>query len=116
MNIEHLQKLARSHYAQIYYNRAKEIGTLHLFENDKDLSKIQIMYLYYLEIYGVLFNDLNLQEKYISEAVIEDDIRTEAYLLYRKEKRLKKSEDETQKHIDSNYGEGSIVFRRKSGK
>jgi hypothetical protein len=113
MNIDILKKLCRSNYWQIYYNRAKEIGTIQLFDNNKELSKIQIMFLYFLEMYGILYQDLNAKEKYINEEVIEDDLRCEAYLLYRREKRNKPEEDVTKKHIDSNFGEGSIIFKRK---
>ena len=114
MIFDTLQNLCKSNEHQIIYHRIKEIGSLCLFENNRDLSKLQIMYLYYLELFAVLFQDLNMQEKYISEEVINDPIRREAYLLYRKEKRLNKTlDDDKDKHIDSNNGDGSVIFRKK---
>jgi hypothetical protein len=113
MIFDTLQNLCKSNEHQIYYHRVKEIGSLRLFNNDRDLSKLQIMYLYYLELFSVLFQDLGMNEKYISEEVINDPIRREAYLLYRKEKRNQKTDTDTGKHIDSNHGDGSVIFRKK---
>lgn len=89
MNFKLLKKLARSNRWQILYNRAKELGSLRLFKNDMDLTNIQIWMLYFLEMFSSLYTDLAMNEKYISESVIEDDLRCEAYLLYRKEKSKK---------------------------
>ena len=89
MNYKLLKKLARSNKWQILYSRAKELGTLRLFKNDIDLTKIQIWMLYFLEMYSSLYTDLAMDEEYINEEVIEDDLRCEAYLLYRKEKSKK---------------------------
>ena len=91
MNFKLLQKLSRSNKWQILYNRAKELGTLRLFKNDIDLTKIQIWMLYFLEMYSSLYTDLAMNEDFISEEVIEDDLRCEAYLLYRKEKNKKEN-------------------------
>ena len=117
MNLEILKKIARSNEYQLLYNRAKEIGTLRLFKNDSDLSRIQILYLYFLEMYSILYQDLNAQVEFLDETVIEDDLRCEAYLLYRKTKRNEKSDKDSDRHIDSSGGLGSVVFKRgKTGK
>jgi len=97
MNYKLLKKLTRSNRWQILYNRAKELGTLRLFKNDIDLTKIQIWTLYFLEMYASLYTDLAMNEDFINEDVIEDDLRTEAYLLYRKEKSKK---DKNKKYTD----------------
>jgi len=91
MNYRLLKKLARSNKWQVLYNRAKELGTLRLFKNDMDLTKIQIWILYFLEMYSSLYTDLAMNEDFIDEDVIEDDLRCEAYLLYRKEKSKKEN-------------------------
>ena len=97
MNFKILKKVTRSNKWQLLYNRAKELGTLRLFKNDIDLTKIQIWFLYFLEMYSSLYTDLAMDEDYISEDVIEDPIRTEAYLLYRKDKNKK---DNSKKFTD----------------
>lgn len=91
MNHKLLKKLARSNKWQILYNRAKELGTLRLFKNDIDLAKDQIWMLYYLEMYSSLYTDLAMNEDFLNEDVINDDLRCEAYLLYRKEKSKKQN-------------------------
>ena len=84
-----LRKLARTPRWQIVYNRGKEIN-LNLFENTSDFSQIQIMFLNYLEHISSLYLDLAMGEELLSEEVINDWIRADAYLLY---KRNKKSEE-----------------------
>jgi len=81
-----LRKLARSTYWQTLYSRAKDIGSLKLFENDTDLTQIQIAFLRWLEVYNGLMMDLCLGEEYMSQKVLECDILTDAYLLMKSKK------------------------------
>ena len=114
MNFTVLKKLAKSDKYQILYNRAKEIGTLKLFSNDYDLSGVQINFLYLLQMYNVLYQDLAEDRDYISEEVIEDDIRTEAYLLLRKELTKKKdNKNYSKKEVNTSGEIPGIIFRRK---
>lgn len=71
------------------YCRAKELGHLKLFENDIDISRVQLSFLQWLEIYNSLEIDLALGEKNINREIIEDDIRTDAYLLWKSRERKK---------------------------
>ena len=112
MNITALKKIAKSDQWQILYNRAKEIGTLKLFDNDSDLSGIQINFLYLLQMYNVLYQDLAEDRDYISQEVIEDDIRTEAYLLLRQELRKKKdNKNYSKKEVSTSKDTPSVIFR-----
>lgn len=112
---ENIRKLARSYEHQLLYNRAKEIGTIRLFDNTFDFSFIQLKYLQWLEVYNSLFADLYMEEDYISEEIIRDDIRTEAYLLYKSKKKKKKESDkQNKKEIDTTGNIPSIIFKRKS--
>lgn len=99
MNFKIIRKITRSSEWQLLYNRAKELGTLRLFKNDIDLTKVQLWFLHFLEVYSSLYMDLAMKEKYISEDVIQDDLRTEAYLLYKKEK---KPEEEKNRYTGKN--------------
>ena len=38
------------------------------------------------QLYNVLYNDLDLNKKYINKEVIEDSLRTEAYVLWKNQK------------------------------
>jgi len=109
-----LQTLARSNTAQTIYRHTKEIGSLRLFNNDTDLSHLQILYLYYLSLYESLYTDLSMGEEFISEQVIEDDLRVEAYLLYKRVNRKNKNKPNNKKSVIDNAGSGSLIFRRKS--
>lgn len=86
-----LRELARDEYWQTLYSRAKELN-LKLFNNDSDLSKLQIVFLQFLELYSSLYTDLAMKESLISEEIIADDIRCDAYLTY---KRKHRNEDKT---------------------
>ncbi len=107
-----LRKIARSHQWQSLYVRCKDMGSLKLFGNDSDLSEIQRHFLMWLEIYNSLYMDLRMEEDYISEDVIEDDIRCEAYLLYKsKKKGMKKDEKKSNRRIDNTHGIPSVIFK-----
>jgi len=114
MNIKALKNLVKTTHAQILYHRAKELN-IRLFDNDSDLSNVQIFYLYFLELYSMLYSDLQMQEEYLSEEVIDDELRCEAYLLYKKINRKQKKQN-TQHLPTPTGGADSLIFRRKTGK
>jgi hypothetical protein len=111
-----LQTLARSNTAQTVYRHTKEIGSLRLFNNDTDLSHLQILYLYYLSLYESLYTDLQMGEEFISEDVIKDDVRVDAYLLYKRVNRKNKKQNANTKSVVDNAGSGSLIFRRGKSK
>lgn len=108
-----LRRLARSRRWQTLYTQAKEIGGIRLFENTTNFTPIQVLFLELLQIYHVLYTDLALKEEFISEEVIKDWIRADAYLYYRKQK--KKKDDKSKSHnpiVDHQSSVPRIVFRR----
>lgn len=111
MNLKAIKKLAKSNKYQILYSRLKEIGSLKLFKNDYDLSKVQDWFLYFLEMYHILYTDLQSNKDYISQAVIDDDMRTEAYLLLRRTENTK-NKPKRNKEIDVSNPVPSVVFKR----
>ncbi len=83
-----IRTLAKSYYWQSIFARSKEIpGSVRLFENKSDFTKLQLLFLQQLEIVSGLYQDLAMGEDLISEEVVNDELRSEAYLLYRKNKR-----------------------------
>lgn len=108
-----VRKIAKSYKYQLLYDKSKEMSSIRLFRNDIDFTGIQLMFLRWLEIYHSLYEDLALKKEYISQEVIDDNIRAEAYLLYRDKNRGKKEEkkDELQK-IQSNTIP-SVIFRKR---
>ena len=115
---QEIRNLAKSFYWQTLYNSAKEIGSIKLFKNDGDYTGLQIMFLHWLRLYNTLYTDLANKEDFIHEDVINDMLRTDAYLLYRR----KKQERQLQKYREikeMNYTKNNkdteqheIIFRR----
>jgi len=89
MDIEQqIRQLARSPYWLNLYKSSKEIGTIQLFENISNYSGLQNLFLFWLSVYESLYQDLAQQEwKYLDEKVIENDIRTDAFLYWRSKMR-----------------------------
>jgi hypothetical protein len=85
MSIEkEIRKLARSTYYQNLYKAAKEIGSIQIFENKTNFSGLQSIFLFWLNVYESLYQDLNQKEwKYLDEKVIDSDIRCDAFLYWR---------------------------------
>ena len=113
-----LQKLARSNTAQTIYRNAKELSGIRLFNNDTELSHIQVLYLYYLSLYESLYSDLSMGEDFISEEIIKDDIRVEAYLLFKRVNRKNKklNNNNNKKPIRNTAGADSLIFKRGKSK
>jgi len=109
-----LRKLARSIYWQNYYVQAKELGSLELFINKYPLSKIQMTFLHWLSVYNSLYMDLATNEDYVSEEVIEDDIRADAYLFWRRTVKDKKRNKYEEKDVSNKLGIPKLVFKEKS--
>jgi len=103
-----LRTLARSTEYQTLYSRAKDLG-LELFDNKKNLSKIQITFLNLLETYSSLYQDIAMGEKYINEEVVEDDTRCDAYLVY---KRKTRKDKKLSNKKENNTGIPGIVFTK----
>lgn len=81
--IEVIRKLARSQFYQNLYSASKEIN-IKIFDNDTNYSGLQSIFLYWLRVYDLLYSEMAQKEwKYLDEKVIEDDVRTDAFLHWR---------------------------------
>lgn len=110
-----IRKLASSNYWQTLYTRCKEIGSLQLFNNSKNLANFQIIFLQWLQIYNVLYDELANGAEFLNENIIKDEIRTDAYLYYRKKRRENKMYNEQEKKKkkgDNDTGIPSITFNK----
>lgn len=88
MNIDaQLRKLAKTSYWQNIYKTSKECSGIKLFFNDSNFSGLQSRLLYWLSTYDSLFTDLATHEDdLLTNDVLEDDDRTDAYLTHRSKK------------------------------
>jgi hypothetical protein len=110
MNIEsQIRKFARSVYWQNIYRSAKEIGSIQLFENQNNFSGLQSLFLFWLSVYETLYSELGQKEwKYLDEQVIENDIRCDAFLYWRRQ--TKEAEFDKSKREQK---ESKLKFREK---
>ena len=103
-----IRKLVRSDRYQLLYAKAKDLNGIKLFKNEMNFSWVQILFLMWLEIYHSLYQDLATGEDYLSKEVIFDDMRCDAFLLYRRKTRHLKDK----KKIDtSGKSNDSVVFK-----
>ena len=103
MNItEYIRKMARSAYWQNIYRTAKECSTISLFNNGCEYSALQSQFLYWLKMYDMLYSELSQNDWiYLSESVIDNDYRCDAFLYYRKrqiEEKMQKDKLEASKN------------------
>lgn len=85
-----LRDIARSQYWLQMYRTSKELNGISIFDNSRELSRLQIIFLSFLNLYDSLYQDLAMEEDLISEEIIADDIRCDAYLVYKRKNRNKK--------------------------
>jgi len=82
-----LRKLAKSNYYQNLYSSSKNCYGISLFMNNNNFTGMQVRFLYWLSVYDMLFEELTKHEdSRLTEAVIKDNDRTDAYLVYRNKK------------------------------
>ncbi len=82
-----IRKLARSNYYQNLYNSSKECYGICIFDNSSNFSGLQLLFLYWLSTYAMLYQELATHEdELLTENVINSDLRCDAYLLHRKNK------------------------------
>lgn len=88
VNLEtQIRKISKSSKWQSLYRASKDCGSISLFQNKGDYSGLQIRLLYWLSVYDMLYSELARHEdRWLTEAVIVDDGRTDAYLVYRNKK------------------------------
>jgi len=77
----YLRKLAKRTETLNLFQAAKDMNCFELFENKKDLSKLQDSFLSYLYFYSSLNNDISARR--VSEKVLLDEIFENAYAYYR---------------------------------
>lgn len=108
-----LRKLASSDYWITLYTSCKEMGSLQLFDNKKDLSKFQLIFLQWIRLYSSLYEELANGVNFLNEDIIKDDIRTDAYLYYKRKRReneMYNKQEQNKKKRDNNTGLPSITF------
>lgn len=112
MNIdEELRKLAQTSYWQNLYRASLTCSNISLFENSHNYSGIQVRFLYWLSVYYKLYEESStFEDESLTEEVIRDIDRCDAYLIYRN----KKYSYRWKQHRQSEK-EAELKSRRKKG-
>lgn len=109
-----LRVLASSFYWQRLYMSSKEMSGIHLFENTMNFTGFQVMFLYWLEIYSMLYREFAMKEWInLDEEVIKDFTRCNAFLYWRQREQEKKLNETNQELKHPTSGTKSL---KSSGK
>lgn len=82
-----IRQLARSSYWQEIYHASKNCSGVYLFENQNNFSGIQYLFLYWLRVYAMLYEELaQLEWENLDLKVIQDNDRCDAFLYWRGKK------------------------------
>lgn len=115
MNIDSkLRGLAQSTYWQNIFSASKDANGIHLFDNVTNFSGLQARFLYWLTIYAGLYKQLDtFESNYLTEDVLKDEDRTDAYLLYTKKKNeyewKKYRQEERKQNRSSKRSKGNAI-------
>ena len=99
---DNIRKLAQSSYWQEIYQSSQKCNGIYLFENTRNFSGLQTLFLYWLRVYEMLYDELySLEWENLDEYVIQDNDRCDAFLYWRRkqqEKKLRKMKKEERKN------------------
>jgi len=109
-----LRTLARTNEMQTLYARAKDMG-LRFFNNDGDHSRVQVIFLSYLELYFSLYKEIASSAECISLNTLKDDMDVDAYLVWRRytQNKKEKSGSPNKKSKSNNSGIPTVRFKKK---
>jgi len=104
-----LEKLARSYEIRTLYN-----NKLPLFNNNKNFSYIQLVFLNMVERYNQLITDIAMGEENTEEGMEEDPLRVEAYFLWKSKKFKDMVRPEIENNnIDNNVKNDDVLYKIK---
>jgi hypothetical protein len=101
-----VRALARSWRYQTLFSSGNKINAT-LFINNGNYTKLQIAFLQWLGIYENLYEELSspTNDGHLTEHVIKDEYRTDAYLVWRKKEneRRAKEQEFKKKYVHSSH-------------
>lgn len=116
----HIRYLARNSYWQEIYHASKNCSGIHLFNNQTNFSGLQSLFLYWIRVYAMLYQELiQLDWDNLDEQVIKDNDRCDAFLYWRSkqiEKDVRKMKREQKKSNKKRKTFGIPIFSGKQDK
>ena len=107
-----IRKLAKSNKHQNLFSASKEINNIQLFDNIKNLSNLQQLYINFLYFYENIIVDI--MSNLVSEKVLDNDIYSDSYILWKKKDKKQDKVDEKRKDIHLIPAK-HMTFRKKQG-
>lgn len=95
--LKNIRKLARTSEYQTIYALAKELK-IKIFDNDKDLSEPQILFLQHVNFYSGLMLDIYLGE--ITDIIFKDEIYEDAYVYHKKKEKERQKKSKGEKELN----------------
>lgn len=81
---EQIRNLAKSEYWQTLWRASKESNSVDLFNNKSNFSGLQLLFIHYLQVYAMLYEELQNKEwPNLYEETINDHTHCDAFLYYR---------------------------------
>lgn len=107
-----IRQLAKSNHWQALYQSAEKLN-LRLFENNINLTDLQLEFIGFLSFYASLYMDVAMGD--VDESVFDNEIWEDAYVYYRN-KSHREREDITKKNMKDEKKQFSWIFKRPSRK
>jgi hypothetical protein len=76
-----IRKLAKNSDSQFLFSLNKDMPFLQLFENNNQLSMVQLTYLRYLNFYSSIMMDIALDE--VTDIVLKNEVFEDAYMYWK---------------------------------
>lgn len=89
-----IRKLALSDEWQNTYILSRDIGTIQLFENNRNFTYIQNLFLKYLGFYYTIYSDIAMGE--VGENVLDSDLYADSYMMYKNKEDKQKFKKQTE--------------------
>ena len=105
-----LRQLAKTSKYQNLFIACKDINGFKLFENDKNLSQIQEIFLNYLYMYNSINQAINVDK--ISPHVLDKELYEDCYLLWKNKSSKKEIQNETKSDVHL-VASDTIIFPQK---
>jgi len=105
-----IRKLSKDDYWQAIYNYNKENTGINIFSNDKEFTKLQVIFLNYLGFYYTLHFDINSGD--VNKLVLDNEVYEDSYFYYKSESRKKKEKKTDKNNIamtDNKYHKSETV-------
>jgi hypothetical protein len=108
---KYLRLLSKSNYFQNIYSLSKDMPSIRIFDNDRNFTDIQMSFLRFLNYYSAVLLDIALGD--VDEIVLDNDIYTDAYMLYKTKKEKNISPKTNIKNDREVIGGSKWIFKSK---